>query len=85
MRAAVYDRFGDESVLRVVDDHPEPPVGPDVVLVRAHAAGVNPVDLVIREGHLAGAYPAPLPDHPGLGPVGGRRAGGPGGGRLRAR
>jgi NADPH:quinone reductase-like Zn-dependent oxidoreductase len=65
VRAAVYDRFGDESVLRIVDDHPEPPVGPDVVLVRAHAAGVNPVDITIREGHLAGAYPHHFPITPG--------------------
>ena len=65
MRAAVYDRFGDESVLRIVDDHPEPPVGPDVVLVRVHAAGVNPVDITIREGHLAGAYPHHFPITPG--------------------
>jgi NADPH:quinone reductase-like Zn-dependent oxidoreductase len=65
VRAAVYDRFGDETVLRIVDDHPEPPVGPDVVLVRAHAAGVNPVDIGIREGHLAGAYPHHFPITPG--------------------
>jgi NADPH:quinone reductase-like Zn-dependent oxidoreductase len=65
VRAAVYDRFGDESVLRIVDDHPEPPVGPDVVLVRAHAAGVNPVDLAIRAGYLAGASPHHFPITPG--------------------
>ena len=65
MRAAVYDRFGDESVLRIVDDHPDPPVGPDVVLVRAHAAGVNPVDIGIREGQLAGAFPHHFPITPG--------------------
>ena len=65
MRAAVYDRFGDESVLQIRDDLPEPPVGPDVVLVRAHAAGVNPVDLGIREGHLAGAFPHHFPIIPG--------------------
>ena len=65
MRAAVYDRFGDESVLRIVDDHPEPPVGPDAVLVRANAAGVNPVDLAIRAGYMAGAYPHHFPITPG--------------------
>ncbi|TFV89878.1 NADP-dependent oxidoreductase [Blastococcus sp. CT_GayMR16] len=65
MRAAVYDGFGDESVLRIVADHPEPPVGPDVVLVRAHAAGVNPVDVAIREGYLVGAYPHHFPITPG--------------------
>jgi NADPH:quinone reductase-like Zn-dependent oxidoreductase len=65
VRAAVYDEFGDESVLRIVDDHAEPPVGPDVVLVRTHAAGVNPVDIGIREGHLTGAYPHHFPITPG--------------------
>jgi NADPH:quinone reductase-like Zn-dependent oxidoreductase len=65
VRAAAYDRFGDESVLRIVADYPEPPVGPDVVLVRASAAGVNPVDLGIRAGRLAGAYPHHFPIVPG--------------------
>jgi NADPH:quinone reductase-like Zn-dependent oxidoreductase len=65
MRGIAYDRFGDESVLQLRDDLPDPPVGPDVVLVRAHAAGVNPVDITIREGHLAGAYPHHFPITPG--------------------
>jgi NADPH:quinone reductase-like Zn-dependent oxidoreductase len=65
VRGIAYDRFGDESVLQLRDDLPDPPVGPDVVLVRAHAAGVNPVDLTIREGHLAGAYPHHFPITPG--------------------
>src|SRR5438067_343425 len=45
MCGIAYDRFGDESVLQLRDDLPDPPVGPDVVLVRVHAAGVNPVAL----------------------------------------
>jgi NADPH:quinone reductase-like Zn-dependent oxidoreductase len=65
VRAAVYDRFGDESVLQLRDDLPDPPVGPDVVLVRTHAAGVNPVDLTIRSGGLVGAYPHHFPITPG--------------------
>jgi NADPH:quinone reductase-like Zn-dependent oxidoreductase len=65
VRGVAYDRFGDESVLELRDDLPEPPVGPDVVLVRAHAAGVNPVDIGIRSGHLAGAYPHHFPITPG--------------------
>jgi NADPH:quinone reductase-like Zn-dependent oxidoreductase len=65
VRAAAFERFGDEDVLQIHDNLPEPPVGPDVVLVRAHAAGVNPVDLGIREGHLAGAYPHHFPIIPG--------------------
>ena len=65
MRGIAYDRFGDESVLQLRDDLPDPPVGPDVVLVRVHAAGVNPVDVGIREGHLAGAFPHHFPIVPG--------------------
>ncbi|HEU5045914.1 MAG TPA: NADP-dependent oxidoreductase [Nocardioidaceae bacterium] len=64
MRAAVYDRFGGPEVLEVreVDD---PPVGPDVVLVRARATSVNPVDWKVREGKLQAAYPHYLPIIPG--------------------
>ncbi|MCW2698368.1 MAG: NADPH:quinone reductase, Zinc-containing alcohol dehydrogenase superfamily [Modestobacter sp.] len=65
MRGVAYDRFGDEDVLSVRDDLPEPPVGPDTVLVRTRAAGVNPVDIGIRGGHLAGAYPHHFPIIPG--------------------
>ncbi len=65
MRGIAYDRFGDGSVLELRDDLPDPPVGPDTVLVRVHAAGVNPVDMAIRQGYLAGAYPHHFPIVPG--------------------
>ncbi|MGY1824123.1 NADP-dependent oxidoreductase [Geodermatophilus sp. SYSU D00079] len=65
MRGAAYDRFGGLDVLTVRTDLPEPPVGPDTVLVRVHAAGVNPVDMAIRQGLLAGAYPHHFPIVPG--------------------
>jgi NADPH:quinone reductase-like Zn-dependent oxidoreductase len=65
MRGIAYDRFGGSDVLTLRDDLPEPPVGPDTVLVRTHAAGVNPVDLGIREGHLAGLFPHHFPIVPG--------------------
>src|SRR3954451_8821346 len=65
MRGIAYDRFGGADVLQVRDDLPEPPVGPDTVLVRTHAAGVNPVDISIREGRLAGAFPHHFPIIPG--------------------
>jgi NADPH:quinone reductase-like Zn-dependent oxidoreductase len=65
VRGAAYDRFGDLDVLTVRGDLPEPPVGPDTILVRSHAAGVNPVDLTIRAGRLAGAYPHHFPIIPG--------------------
>jgi NADPH:quinone reductase-like Zn-dependent oxidoreductase len=65
LRGIAYDRFGGVEVLRLRDDLPDPPVGPDTVLVRTRAAGVNPVDITIREGHLAGAYPHHFPIVPG--------------------
>ena len=49
MRAASYDTFGGAEVL-TVGERPDPPVGPDTVLVRARATSVNPVDWKIREG-----------------------------------
>jgi NADPH:quinone reductase-like Zn-dependent oxidoreductase len=77
MRGIAYDRFGGEDVLQLRDDLPEPPVGPDTVLVRVHAAGVNPVDMTIREGRLAGAYPHHFPITPGWDVAGVVEAAGP--------
>ncbi len=65
MRGVAFDRFGSSDVLTLRDDLPEPPVGPDTVLVRTHAAGVNPVDVGIRSGALAGAFPHHFPIVPG--------------------
>ena len=65
MRGVAYDEFGGPEVLTLRDDLPDPPVGPDTVLVRVHAAGVNPVDVLIRSGGLTGAYPHHLPIVPG--------------------
>ena len=65
MRGIGYDSFGGPEVLELRDDLPEPPVGPDTVLVRTRAAGVNPVDIGIREGKLAGFFPHHFPIVPG--------------------
>jgi NADPH:quinone reductase-like Zn-dependent oxidoreductase len=65
VRGVAFEEFGGPEVLQVRDDLPDPPVGPDTVLVRTHAAGVNPVDLGIREGRLAGAFPHHFPIIPG--------------------
>ncbi|MGY2004279.1 NADP-dependent oxidoreductase [Blastococcus sp. SYSU DS1024] len=65
MKGIAYDRFGGVDVLQLRDDLPDPPVGPDTVLVRTRAAGVNPVDIGIREGHLAGFFPHHFPIVPG--------------------
>ena len=49
MRAIVQDRFGPPDVLQLADtDLPE--AGPDDVLVRVHAAGLNPDDWHILRG-----------------------------------
>ncbi|MDB6123431.1 MAG: Bifunctional protein: zinc-containing alcohol dehydrogenase [Pedosphaera sp.] len=49
--------FGGPDVLRY-EDVPKPEPTPDEILVRVHAAGVNPVDWKIREGHM-GKVPLP--------------------------
>lgn len=65
MRAVAMQCFGGPEVLEQMD-LPEPPVGPDTVLIRAHAAGVNPVDHKIRAGGMDGMIPAHFPLVPGF-------------------
>jgi NADPH:quinone reductase-like Zn-dependent oxidoreductase len=60
MYAMVIDEWGGPETLHEADVEP-PPVGPDFVLIRNRAAGVNPVDTKIREGKLAGAFPSGFP------------------------
>jgi NADPH:quinone reductase-like Zn-dependent oxidoreductase len=64
MKAIALDEYGDPEVL-TLRELPDPPVGPDVVRIRVRAAGVNPVDYKIRQGHLRGAYPHQTPLVPG--------------------
>lgn len=49
MRAITQKSFGDPHVLDVTD-LPRPEPLPSEVLVRVHAAGVNPIDAVVRSG-----------------------------------
>src|SRR5712691_11297577 len=49
MKAIVQERFGPPDVLRLVDTDP-PEVGADDVLVRVHAAALNPADWHILRG-----------------------------------
>jgi putative PIG3 family NAD(P)H quinone oxidoreductase len=64
MRAVVFTGAGGNEVVEVVE-RPDPTVGPEDVLVAVTVAGMNPADLVQRQGR----YPAPagvVPDVPGL-------------------
>lgn len=49
MRAVVVHEFGSPDVLRI-EMLPRPVPAPDELLVRVHAAGVNPVDALVRSG-----------------------------------
>lgn len=60
MKAAAISEFGGPDAIKLMD-LPEPLVGPDIVLIRTAAAGVNPVDLKIREGRLTSRYPHHFP------------------------
>jgi putative PIG3 family NAD(P)H quinone oxidoreductase len=63
VRAITLPTFGGPDVLTLADI-PEPPLGPNDVLIDVAAAGVNRADLSQREGH----YPPPLgsPEWPGM-------------------
>ena len=50
MKAAVFTRYGGNDTIEV-RDVPIPALRPDEVLIRVRAAGVNPVDWKVREGH----------------------------------
>jgi NADPH:quinone reductase-like Zn-dependent oxidoreductase len=58
MRAVVIKDFGVEPELA---DLPVPEPGPDEVLVRVHAAGMNPFDWKVIDGALKGVVEHPFP------------------------
>jgi NADPH:quinone reductase-like Zn-dependent oxidoreductase len=51
MRAVQFDRYGDSDVLEV-RTIPVPGPGRDEVLVRVHASGLNPKDVIVHQGRL---------------------------------
>jgi NADPH:quinone reductase-like Zn-dependent oxidoreductase len=65
VKAIVMNEYGGPDVLKLTNDAPEPKVGPDFVLVRVKAAGVNPVDWKIREGRMDGVFQTDFPVIPG--------------------
>lgn len=60
MKAIAQQRYGGPDVLELTD-LPDPKLGPDGVLVRVRAAGVNPVDYKLREGYLDGVATSVFP------------------------
>jgi NADPH:quinone reductase-like Zn-dependent oxidoreductase len=60
MEAVRIHEYGDVNVLKF-EDAPVPDIGPDGVLIRVRAAGVNPVDWKIRKGLMTAVRPLRFP------------------------
>ncbi|MEU1471543.1 NADP-dependent oxidoreductase [Streptomyces sp. NPDC005761] len=60
MKTFMIERYGDEAGVHA-GEMPEPRTGPDDVLVRIHAASVNPLDLRLRDGAFKAFLPYRLP------------------------
>jgi NADPH2:quinone reductase len=71
MRAIVYRRTGDPTVLELVE-RPDPEPGPGEVTVAVAVSGVNPTDWKTRRGKAPGQslpFPAVVPNQDGAGTV----------------
>jgi NADPH:quinone reductase-like Zn-dependent oxidoreductase len=60
MKAIRIHRYGGSEVLNY-EDAPRPKPQAGEVLVRVHAAGVNPIDWKVREGHMKDFWPHKFP------------------------
>ncbi|MFJ9038520.1 NADP-dependent oxidoreductase [Streptomyces sp. NPDC102406] len=60
MKAFLVEKYGDRTGMRAADI-PAPRMGPDDVLVKVHAASVNPLDIRIRNGDFKAFMPYRLP------------------------
>jgi NADPH:quinone reductase-like Zn-dependent oxidoreductase len=60
MKAIRFHEYGGPEVLRY-EEVPRPEPGEGDVLVRVHAASINPVDWKIRAGYMQAVRPFPLP------------------------
>ncbi|MFJ2213378.1 NADP-dependent oxidoreductase [Streptomyces sp. NPDC101062] len=60
MKTFMIERYGDKAGVRAAE-MPDPRVGAGDVLVRIHAASVNPLDLRLRDGDFRAILPYGLP------------------------
>ncbi len=63
MAAAVYNEFGNSSVLSITQV-PKPKAAAGQVVIAVKASGVNPVDWKLREGYLQSMMPQSFPTIP---------------------
>jgi len=64
MKAIRFHNYGGPEVLRL-EDIPRPVPGPGELLIKVHAASVNPVDGAVRQGYMQQFLPLKLPFVPG--------------------
>ncbi|MBW8719191.1 MAG: NADP-dependent oxidoreductase [Variovorax paradoxus] len=81
-RAVLIRAYGGAAAAEIADIA-RPAAGPDQVLVRVRAAGVNGIDWKVREGFVREAFPLQLPAVLGIELAGTVEALGPGASRFR--
>lgn len=69
MRAARFHSYGAPDIL-VIEDAPEPHAGEGSVRIKVQATSVNPIDVLLRAGHLKQFLPMTFPVIPGRDAVG---------------
>ena len=69
MRAVRFHSYGAPDVL-VIEDAPEPHASEGSIRIKVHATSVNPIDVILRAGHLEQFLPMTLPAIPGRDAVG---------------
>ncbi|RZF54617.1 NADP-dependent oxidoreductase [Acinetobacter halotolerans] len=60
MKAAYISRYGNIDGVQL-DERSQPPLTADAVLVKVHAASINPLDLKVLEGELKAILPVKFP------------------------
>src|SRR5579859_6882681 len=65
MRAIQIHNYGGPEQLKL-EEKPRPEPSAGEVLLRVHAAGVNPIDWRIRQGLLTASWPVTFPYTPGI-------------------